>query len=63
MARSLKVLDGARADYQPLKSYIVSDLGKAAWSSYEFSDDDVVIHLFIGTRQDFEAHLLSRLLG
>ena len=107
MARSLKILDGAKADYQRLKSYIVSDFGKPVWSSvnkdfekaaravckdpetgarieelatfglpnfrkylvgqtwmiYEFSDADVVIHLFIGTRQDFEAHLLGRLLG
>lgn len=29
---------------------------------YEFDDSLVIVHLFIGTRQDFRAHLLKRLL-
>jgi len=30
---------------------------------YEFTPIEVVVHIFINTRQDFEAHLLRRLLG
>lgn len=30
---------------------------------YEFDDHLIVIHMFIGTRRDFRAHLLKRLLG
>lgn len=29
---------------------------------YEFDDSLVIVHMFIGTRQDFRAHLLKRLL-
>lgn len=29
---------------------------------YEFDDSLAIVHMFIGTRQDFRAHLLKRLL-
>lgn len=29
---------------------------------YEFDDSLIIVHLLIGTRQDFRAHLLKRLL-
>ncbi len=107
MPRALKILDGAKSDYQRIKSYIVSGFGTNTWSAtnkefqraahricedptigdfieeldtfglptfrkflvgqswmiYEFTDAEVVVHIFIGTRQDFERHLVRRLLG
>lgn len=30
---------------------------------YEFDDDLIIIHMFIGTRRDFRAHLLKRLFS
>lgn len=30
---------------------------------YEYDDDEVLIHLFIHTKQDFRTHLMKRLLG
>lgn len=30
---------------------------------YEFDDNLIIIHMFIGTRRDFRAHLLKRLFS
>lgn len=30
---------------------------------YEFDDDLIIVHMFIGTKRDFRTHLLKRLLS